>query len=513
MGSSLLLSSCESIAIIGTEASIIQVEVHLGTGLPCFAIVGLPAKSVREAEHRTRAAMESAGASWPKGRKVANLAPGALRKEGTHFDLSIALAVLQADKQIPEGPMEGWVAMGELGLDGSIRPVRGILAAAITCRKAGRRGIICPAANAREAAIIDDIEVVPVTSLAECIGFVKGEWAPDSIPDDVHLEPQMPSEDMSEVRGHPTARRAAEVAAAGAHNLLLGGPPGSGKTMLARRMPGILPAMSLEESLEVTRVHSVAGLLGERASLVTRRPFRVPHHHVSLAGLIGGGSGLARPGEVSLAHHGVLFLDELPLYTRSVLESLRGPVEDGVVRIARSGGVLTYPCRFSLVAAMNPCPCGYLGDVGRSCRCSEMQISNYTGRLSGPLLDRFDLQVTMHRATRTELLGAPEGECSAVIAARVEQARAAQLDRYDSPLLTNASVPKSLLDRTMHLTSESLRTLGYAIDALGLSGRGVNRVLRVSRTIADIAGSTAVTEDHLVEAISLRAGAAEEVRV
>jgi magnesium chelatase family protein len=298
----ILLSSCESIAIVGTEASIIKVEVHLGSGLPCFAIVGLPAKSVREAEHRTRAAIESAGASWPKGRKVANLAPGAVRKEGTHFDLSIALAVLQADKQISEEPLEGWVTMGELGLDGSIRPVRGVLAAAITCRKAGRRGIICPAANAREAAIIDDIEVVPVSSLGECIDFVKGEWAPEPIPPGEPHRHEFPPEDMSEVRGHPIARRAAEVAAAGAHNLLLGGPPGSGKTMLARRMPGILPAMSLEESLEVTRVHSVAGLLGEHAALVTRRPFRVPHHHVSLAGLIGGGSGLARPGEVSLAH-------------------------------------------------------------------------------------------------------------------------------------------------------------------------------------------------------------------
>ena len=506
----ILLSSCESIAIIGTDASIIQVEVHLGSGLPCFAIVGLPAKSVREAEHRTRAAIESAEASWPKGRKVANLAPGSVRKEGTHFDLSIALAMLQADNQIPEEPLKGWVVMGELGLDGSVRPVRGVLAAAITCRAAGRRGIICPAANAREAAIIDDIEVVPVATLSECMEFVRGEWAPGPLPPLEEPTSNLVPEDMSEVRGHPTARRAAEVAAAGGHNLLLGGPPGSGKTMLARRMPGILPPMSLEESLEVTRVHSVAGLLGERAALVSQRPFRVPHHHVSLAGLIGGGSGLARPGEVSLAHHGVLFLDELPLYARHVLESLRGPVEDGVVRIARSGGVLTYPCRFSLVAAMNPCPCGYLGDIRKSCRCTEMQISNYSGRLSGPLLDRFDLQVTMHRATRNELLGAPEGERSATIAQRVEIARTAQLDRYGSPLLTNASVPKSVLDKTIKLTPDAAQVLGGAIDGLGLSGRGVNRVLRVSRTIADLACSDTVAADHLIEAITLRAGALEE---
>jgi magnesium chelatase family protein len=500
-----LLAKTTSIALVGAEARLVEAEVHVTSkGLNKFTIVGLPNKSVQEAVQRTQSALVSTEQKWPNGRMVANLAPGALRKEGTHFDLAIAVGILAGGGRIEQEALGDWVMIGELGLDGSVKPVPGALPAAIACLKNGRRGLICPAANAAEAALGEGLEVVPVRTLRECILFFTGDWMPPPI-EAVDFRRVPEQEDMGEVRGHASAKRAAEVAAAGGHNLLLAGPPGSGKTMLARRLPTILPEMSREESLEVTGIYSVAGLLPERAALITTRPFRAPHHHISLSGLIGGGTGLARPGEISLSHLGTLFLDELGLYRSDALDGLRAPLEDGTVRIARSQGVVTFPCRFSLVAAMNPCLCGHANDPKRGCRCTDRQLQAYASRLSGPLIDRFDVQVTMDRLGKDALLGAPDGESSKAIRARVEDARAVQAGRYSSPIITNASAPKKVLEKHLVLSPTTRTTLGRAIDALGLSGRGLDRVLRIARTLADLDADDAVTDDHVGEALSLRA--------
>lgn len=497
------LAKTNSVALVGADAHLVQVEVDIGQGVPGFRIVGLPNASVREAEERIRSALVRSNLEWPNSRKIANLAPGALRKAGTHFDLSLALGVAAADKKIVKDALADWVLVGELALDGGLRRVPGVLPAALECKRAAKRGIVCPVENAPEAALVEGIEVVGAGSLSHCVGFFKGEWTPEDIPP-LERATTAPPPDMSSVRGHPFAKRALEVAAAGGHNLLMVGPPGSGKTMLAQRMPGLLPPMSFEESLDVTRIHSVAGLLPPRSALIEERPFRAPHHHVSLAGLIGGGSALIRPGELSLAHHGTLFMDELALYRREVLDSLRGPLEDNVVRIARSSGVITFPCRVTLVAAMNPCPCGYLGDVKKECCCNDYQIELYNAKVSGPLLDRMDLQATMTRLTSRELLGSSKGESTSAIRARVIAARQRQIARYRDPTLTNASVPRALLDPHVEVSASARSLLASAIEDRSLTGRGLDRVLRVARTVADLEGEHSVADQHVTEALHLR---------
>lgn len=498
-----MLARTGSVALIGVDAHLVDVEVDVNVGVPKFTMVGLPAKSVREAEQRTRSALLSSSERWPPARVVANLAPAALRKQGTHFDLPIAVALISGDGRLAPSALEGWVLVGELGLDGSVRRVRGALPAALACRDAGLKGLICPRSNFAEADVVDGIQVVPVATLKECTDFLRGKAVPTA-PEITEAPPAACVEDLSDVRGQDDAKRALEIAAAGGHNLLLKGAPGSGKTMLARRMPGILPTMSLHESLEVTRIHSVAGLLPEGVSLLEHRPFRSPHHGVSMAGLIGGGSGMLFPGESSLAHRGVLFLDELPLFRRDVLESLRGPIEDGVVRIARTTGTIAYPCRFSLIAAMNPCACGFSTDERRPCRCSDRGRARYLSRLSGPLLDRFDMQVETSRLTKRQLLGGPDGESSAAIRERVEVARAIQVERYGSPAATNASVDRRVLDRTIKMTDGACDELNSLIEGITLTGRAITRVLRVARTVADLRLSADVDREDVAEAILMR---------
>jgi len=501
-----VLATALSGVVIGIEAFPIEVQVDVSHGLPCFNIVGLPEGAVRESRERVKAAIKNCGYPFPTQRITVNLAPADIKKEGTGLDLPIAMAVLCAAGVFPEEVLLRYATVGELSLDGTVKPTKGALPLSLAARSWPVEGLLVPGENSAEAAVVAETRVFPARHLSEVVEFLLQMRTIDPADGSIVRNPVRDPlcGDFQDVIGQEHAKRALEVAAAGGHNVLMVGPPGSGKTMLARRIPSILPPLAFEEALETTAIYSVAGLLHPDQPLITERPFCAPHHSISDAGLIGGGA-VPRPGQVSLAHNGVLFLDELPEFKKNVLEGLRQPLEDGMVTISRASLTLTFPARFSLVCAQNPCPCGHLGDPRKACSCTPKQIAFYRGRVSGPLLDRIDIQIEVPAVPYGELSASRLGESSETVRERVLKARSIQKDRFHGlPIHSNSRMSSREIRSFCRLSRDCTLFLESMAKKLGLSARAYHRIIKIARTIADLEGSSDIVESHLAEAVQYR---------